>query len=256
MSIVDRAPGGSDDRRDEARDKRVYHDTAGLERMALEQLGDRVLVLVVENLDRVFRDLGEQGQARLRNLTETSSKLLLLASTPLLFDAVSDHARPWYGSFDVEHLRELDAQEGCELLQRIAVAAGDEDLAASLIHSDRSFAREGGRAPRRGITPNVDGARRVYQCGVARRACATRRGALRRVSAVLPAALMGARRSRAKARVRAVRYFRSDGQAGGPAVRGSRSEWPRRLSAAFTRRLGASDEALWIRPTQHLVLAS
>ena len=76
VSIVDRAPGGSDDRRDEARDKRVRHDTAGLERMALEQLGDRVLVLVVENLDRVFRDLGDQGQARLRNLTETSASVL------------------------------------------------------------------------------------------------------------------------------------------------------------------------------------
>lgn len=132
VSIVDRAPGGSDDRRDEARDKRVRHDTAGLERMVLEQLADRVLVLVVENLDRVFRDLGEQGQARLRNLTETSGRILLLASTPLLFDAVSDHARPWYGSFDVEHLRELDAEQGRDLLQRVAVAAGDDELAASL----------------------------------------------------------------------------------------------------------------------------
>ncbi len=132
VSVVDRTPGGSDERRDEARDARVRHDTAGIERMILELLGDRVLVLVIENLDRVFRDLGEQGQARLRNLTETSGKLLLLASTPLLFEAVSDHARPWYGSFDVEHLRELDAEEGRTLLHRVAVAAGDDELAASL----------------------------------------------------------------------------------------------------------------------------
>lgn len=131
VSIVDRA-FGDDDRRDEARDLRSRHDVAGLERVVLEQLDDRVLILVIENLDRVFRDLGERGQARLRNLTETSAKVLLLASTPLLFDAVSDHARPWYGSFDVEHLQELDAEQGRELLKRVAVAADDDELAASL----------------------------------------------------------------------------------------------------------------------------
>ncbi|MEA2220139.1 MAG: hypothetical protein QOJ35_2765 [Solirubrobacteraceae bacterium] len=132
VSIVDRAPGGVHERRDEARDMRSRHDVTGLERLVLEQVGDRVLILVIENLDRVFRDLGDQGQARLRNLTETSGKLLVLASTPLLFDAVSDHARPWYGSFEVEHLRELDAEQGRELLRRVACAAGDDKLAASL----------------------------------------------------------------------------------------------------------------------------
>jgi DNA-binding transcriptional ArsR family regulator len=132
VSIIDRVPAATDEHRDEARDARVRHDLVGLERIVLEQIGGRVLILIVENLDRVFGDLGEQGQARLRSLTETSGKLLVLASTPLLFDGVSDHARPWYGSFDVEHLRELDAEQGCELLQRIAVAAGDDHLAASL----------------------------------------------------------------------------------------------------------------------------
>lgn len=132
VSIVDRAPDGSDRRRDEARGLRSRHDVAGLERLALEQLGDRVMVVVLENLDRVFRDLGDMGQARLRNLTETSAKVLLLASTPLLFAAVSAYARPWYGSFDVEHLSELDAEQGRELLRRVAAAAGDEKLAASL----------------------------------------------------------------------------------------------------------------------------
>lgn len=132
VSIVDRIPGGAVESREAARDLRVRHDPAGLERLVLEQIGDRVLVLVVENLDRVFRDFGDIGQARLRNLTETSAKVLLLASTPLLFDAVSDHARPWYGSFDVEHLHELDAEQGRSLLRRVAIASRDDELAASL----------------------------------------------------------------------------------------------------------------------------
>jgi hypothetical protein len=132
VSIVDRAPGAEQASRETARDLRVRRDLAGLEHLVLEQLGGRVLVLVVENLDRVFRDLGDIGQARLRNLAETSARVLLLASTPLLFDAVSDHEQPWYGSFDVEHLRELDAEQGRDLLRRVATAAGDDDLAASL----------------------------------------------------------------------------------------------------------------------------
>lgn len=132
VSIIDRTLGGDEVSRDTARDLRSRHDVAGLEQAVLEQAGDRVLILVVENLDRVFRDLGERGQARLRNVTETSGRVLLLASTPLLFDAVSDHARPWYGSFDVGHLGELNAEEGRELLALVAAAAGDDALAASL----------------------------------------------------------------------------------------------------------------------------
>jgi len=129
VSIVDRI---SDGEQDSARTLRSRHDLAGLERVVVEQLGQRVLVLVVENLDRVFRDLGDHGQARFRSFCETSARVLVIASTPLLSEALSDHARPWYGSFEVEHLGELDAEQGRELLARVAAAAGDEELAALL----------------------------------------------------------------------------------------------------------------------------
>lgn len=107
-------------------------DATRLEQVVLRTLGDRVLVLVIENLDRVFQDFGAVGQSRLRSFTENSQQVMLLASTPLLFDAISSHARPWYGAFNVEVLDDLTAEQGGALLEHLAIAAGDDALAEFL----------------------------------------------------------------------------------------------------------------------------
>ncbi|ADB53273.1 hypothetical protein Cwoe_4861 [Conexibacter woesei DSM 14684] len=107
-------------------------DTLQLEQVVLRALGDRTLLLVVENLNRVFHDFGDDGQARLRAFAENTGRLMLLASTPLLFDGVSEHARPWYGAFSTEMLDDLSAEEGGALLRHLAAVAGDDELAAFL----------------------------------------------------------------------------------------------------------------------------
>ena len=74
---------------------------------------------------------------------------------------------------------------------RVAVAAGDDELAA-LLSAHRPLPCEGGRAPRRRLAADVDGARGMHHGRVARRARAAGRGAVRRAGAVLPAAAVGA----------------------------------------------------------------
>ncbi len=138
---------------DNARLHRGGRDAQALEDLVRELLGDRVLVLVLENLDRIFAELGENGQARLRNFMETTGDLLLLASTPLLFDAVSDRDRPWFGSFHIEHLEELSVEQGSMLLEHIAIESGDDELAIFLTTDDararmRTVSHLAGGSPR------------------------------------------------------------------------------------------------------------
>lgn len=155
-SLLDGAPGAAADTQaalDDARRHRAARDSLALERLVRRLCDGRVLVLVLENLDRVFGLLGEPGQARLRAFMETTGELLLLASTPLLFDAVSKRAWPWFGSFAVEHLGELSVGDGGLLLERVARESGDDELARFLETDEgrgrlRAVAHLAGGSPR------------------------------------------------------------------------------------------------------------
>lgn len=102
------------------------------ERLLLEVLADRTLLLMAENLDEVFQGLGVDGQRSLRALIENTDRVLVVASTPSLFAGVSSHAQPFYGLFTVQHLHELTLDEARELLERVAELRGDSKLAKFL----------------------------------------------------------------------------------------------------------------------------
>lgn len=114
----------------EARRLRQARNGPALERLLLDIADDRPLVIVLENLDRIFRALGQPGQHALRGFVETASSVLLIASTPLLFAGVSSRDEPWYGSFGVEHLPAFTADDGATLMRRLASEEGNNELAA------------------------------------------------------------------------------------------------------------------------------
>ncbi len=116
------------DIRQAAEARRLRH-TGALERMVEDLVGDRVLVLSIENLDRVFDDLTRNGAAALRGFVETERNILLLASTPALSDAIRNRDEPFFGSFNQERLTDLTLAEGTELVRRRAVRGGDVELA-------------------------------------------------------------------------------------------------------------------------------
>ncbi len=107
-------------------------NAVGWEEAIVERLGDRTLLLVVENLDKLFKALGTPGQRDLRSWVETSGRVLILAATPALFDAVKDRTEPWFGGLILTPVEELSADEGHELLSILARDAGDEALAEYL----------------------------------------------------------------------------------------------------------------------------
>jgi hypothetical protein len=110
------------------------------EAMVREALNGRVLVLVIENLDRVFQALGKSGQQDFRAWVETSGQVLVLATAPLLFPGVRDRAMPWWGNFGIAHLDELDLAQGQQLLTRLARESGDLPL-VDYLGTDEGLAR-------------------------------------------------------------------------------------------------------------------
>ncbi len=119
---------------------RARRDPLAVERAIEEELGDRAMVAVIENLDRLFTAMGTAGQQQLRAWVETSRSVVLLASSPLLFRAVGSRSEPWFGSFAVEHLDDLDVAQGRQLLRQLAESRGDNALTA-LLDSETGEAR-------------------------------------------------------------------------------------------------------------------
>jgi DNA-binding transcriptional ArsR family regulator len=105
---------------------------SALEKALLDHAGERTVVLVIENLDKVFRALGEDGQRDLRSWVETSGRVLILAATPALFGAIRDRGKPWFGGLTELPVEGLAAAEGRELLIRLTTDRGDDKLVEAL----------------------------------------------------------------------------------------------------------------------------
>lgn len=103
---------------------------AHAERLLLDFLGDRVLLLIVENLDDLFSSIEEIGQRQLRAFFQNHANTVLVATTPGLFYGISDHDAPFYNFFTVTHLDELTLDDAVRLLEKIADLREDPDLAA------------------------------------------------------------------------------------------------------------------------------
>ncbi len=102
------------------------------ERLLLEMIGDRTLLLIVENLEGVFEGMGASGQRKLRAYIQNSPSWTILGTSQSLFAGVSIRDSPFYGFFEVTHLRELSFQDAVTLLIKIAEYQGDRDLARDL----------------------------------------------------------------------------------------------------------------------------
>ena len=102
------------------------------ERSLLEFLSDRILVLIVENVEDIFESIGEIGQRQLRAFLQNHTNALLVATTPSLFYGISNHDAPFYGFFHVSHLDELSLDDAVTLLEKIANLRADENLLAFL----------------------------------------------------------------------------------------------------------------------------
>ena len=84
---------------------------------AADRLGRR-LVLIVENLQSLFRDADEEFGWQLREVLQTEPQIILLASATSRFRALEDVDEPFFEMFRVVELEPLDTEE-CGRLWRV-----------------------------------------------------------------------------------------------------------------------------------------
>jgi tetratricopeptide (TPR) repeat protein len=105
---------------------------ANATRLLKEAIGNRTLLLMMENLDDLFKGLGEAGQQQFRSFLQAEQCCTILATTPALFTAVQSRTKPFFGFFHPIHLDRLTVPEAIEMLGKIATLGGQEDLASFL----------------------------------------------------------------------------------------------------------------------------
>lgn len=91
-------------------------------------LGGSRLVLLVENLDDIFRRIGSNGQERFRAFIEDWQQMVIIATAQQLFEGIQLHESPFYGFFAITHLEELSLDSATELMRRVAELRGDKAL--------------------------------------------------------------------------------------------------------------------------------
>jgi tetratricopeptide (TPR) repeat protein len=92
-------------------------------------IGDKTLLLIIENLDKLFAGLGENGQQKFRAFLQERQCCTILATTPALFADVQKRSEPFFGFFNPILLSPLNWEEATVMLQKIAELDGQADLA-------------------------------------------------------------------------------------------------------------------------------
>ncbi len=102
------------------------------EQLLRDMVGDRTLLVIVENLDEILEGMEEAGQQKLRAYIQNHPCWTILGTSQSLFTGVSLQESPFYGFFEVTHLRELSFKDAVTLLIKIATHHGDRELARDL----------------------------------------------------------------------------------------------------------------------------
>ena len=82
----------------------------------LRDLSGRTVVLIVENLDSLFRAMPAAELHTWRAFVQNHPVFATVATAQMLFDGVSDRDEPFFGFFDTRHLESLSVDEACSLL--------------------------------------------------------------------------------------------------------------------------------------------
>ncbi|WP_309379989.1 tetratricopeptide repeat protein [Cerasicoccus frondis] len=109
-------------------------------KLVLKQLAEHTLLILVENLDAIFAEFNDVEQKRWRALIQNHPHFCTVATAQRLFDGVSDRDAPFFGFFDVHHLKPFSVEHATELLVKVAREKDDAELAV-FIASPRGRAR-------------------------------------------------------------------------------------------------------------------
>lgn len=102
------------------------------EKLILDTIGERTLLIIAENMDVLLSNIGEQGQHNLRAFIQNHSRFCLLTTATSLSAAASERKSALYGFFDIRYLEAFSTQDAIKMLTKLALAANDQALADNL----------------------------------------------------------------------------------------------------------------------------
>lgn len=146
---------GLKEKMDELHDLKTTQLEDVASQMLLDIVKDKTLVILLENLDDLFEQMGDSGQQKWRAFIQNNPQFVMIATTPALFKGVTSQKAAFYGSFDVEALDELSFDEVVELLEKIAHYRGDQELVEYIKTPE-------GRARIRAVHHLAEGNPRIY----------------------------------------------------------------------------------------------
>lgn len=98
----------------------------------LERAPGTEFLLVMENLNRAFNGLGDDGQKQWRAFLQNRGRITLLGTSQQLFEGIESRDRPFFGFFDITHLQPMSVDDARALIYKIALEEGREELATFL----------------------------------------------------------------------------------------------------------------------------
>jgi len=111
-----------------------------MKELLLEQISGRVVLIMMENLDALFRDMSIIEQRAWRAFIQDHPVFCMVFTAQRLFNGVSKHDEPFYGFFKITHLKPFNVQDAVDLLCKIAELREDKKF-AQFIESPRGRAR-------------------------------------------------------------------------------------------------------------------
>lgn len=101
------------------------------EQVLLEFIGDKGLVILIENLNIITdkkQGMGENGQRKLRALMQENNQFSIMATSQNLFYQIQDTQAPFYNFFRIRHLKRLDFPQAYEFVKMQASLENDAEL--------------------------------------------------------------------------------------------------------------------------------
>ncbi len=105
----------------------------------VNRLGDRSILLIMENLDRAMRGLGDLGQKKWRAFLQEQGRVATVATSQQLFEDVSSRDAAFYGFFEIIHLEPLSVEDARELMEKVARENDKLDLVQFLTTAEGRY---------------------------------------------------------------------------------------------------------------------
>jgi tetratricopeptide (TPR) repeat protein len=109
-------------------------------RVLTELIGDRTLLIITENIDKLLYGLGDKDQWKFRAFLQETNCCSILATTPKISQDTSKKEKPFFNFFTSIHLPNFTHADAVAMLIKIANLSGNSQL-AKFLNTDEGKSR-------------------------------------------------------------------------------------------------------------------